>query len=123
MKLIFVLSLLALPAASFAAKPAVRQSIPKAFLGDWVLEALECAPGPSSNGNMRLTAKRIINFESLGKVSRVEIFDPSTIRVSSQITHGGGAFGSIETMSLSTDGKSLTIGEMSDMSVYKRCTK
>jgi hypothetical protein len=118
-----LLAILLLSGTSAAAKPAANKTIPVAFLGDWALEGSVCAPGPADSGNMRITAKQITNFESVGQVIRVKKLDPHTIRVESRITHGGGDFGSIDMMTLSTNKARLTIGEMSDMSVYKRCAR
>jgi hypothetical protein len=106
-----------------AAKPAKSTRVPAAFQGDWALDARTCAPGPVDSGNMRITARTIINFESRAKVERVMILDPQTIRVESRVTHSNVTFGSLEMMSLSTDKKRLTIGEHSDVSVYIRCAK
>jgi hypothetical protein len=108
---------------SIAAKPVKRVSIPAAFQGDWALDTRECAVGPSDSGNMRISARKIWQFESLAIIARVEILDAQTLRVESRVTHNGGTFGSVEMMSLSADRQRLTIGEMSDLSVYKRCGK
>jgi hypothetical protein len=97
--------------------------MPPAFRGDWALETGSCAPGPADSGNMRIAARKIVNFESQGSVVRVKTLDPRTIRLESRVTHGGGTFGSVEMLSLSADGRRLTIGEHSDVSTYKRCTK
>jgi hypothetical protein len=106
-----------------AAKPVKSTRVPAAFQGNWALDARNCAPGPVDSGNMRITARTIINFESKGKVERVMILDPQTIRVESRVTHSNVTFGSLEMMSLSSDKKRLTIGEHSDISVYTRCAK
>ncbi len=119
---IFFLALLASVAAG-AAKPVKSTRVPAAFHGDWALEAGNCAPGPVDSGNMRITARTIINFESKGKVERVMILDPQTIRVESRVTHSNVTFGSLEMMSLSTDNKRLIIGEHSDTTIYIRCVK
>jgi hypothetical protein len=116
------LALLATAAAG-AAKPVKSTRVPVAFQGDWALDSRNCAPGPVDSGNMRITARTIINFESKGKVERVTILDPQTIRVESRVTYTDTSFGNIEMMSLSTDKKRLTIGEHSDISVYTRCAK
>jgi hypothetical protein len=110
-------------AAAGAAKPVKSNRVPAGFQGDWALEASNCAPGPVDSGNMRITARTIINFESKGKVERVTILDPHTIRVESRVTHSNATLGSLEMMSLSFDKKQLTIGEHSDLSVYTRCAK
>jgi hypothetical protein len=106
-----------------AAKPVKSTRVPVAFQGDWALDSRNCAPGPVDSGNMRITARTIINFESKAKVERVMILDPQTVRVESRVTHSNVAFGSLEMMSLSSDKKQLTIGEHSDISVYTRCAK
>jgi hypothetical protein len=121
MKIQKLLFLLALCSTPVAAKPAQNRNIPPAFHGDWALEDSTCAPGPADNGNMRITKRAIDNFESTGVVTNVKIFDPRTIRVTIRITHNSGTFGSTNMMTVSTDNARLTIGEMSDMSVYKRC--
>ena len=106
-----------------AAKPVKSTRVPTVFQGDWALDAKNCAPGPVDSGNMRITARTIINFESKGKVERVIILDSQTIRVESRVTHSNVTFGSLEMMSLSSDKKQLTIGEHSDISIYTRCAK
>jgi hypothetical protein len=115
--------LLALGFAASAASAANKAVMPKAFQGDWALEQSQCAIGPADSGNMRITARTLVNFESVAKIDGVKHFGPQTVRVSSRVTHNGGTFGSIEMMSLSTDKQRLTIGEHSDISVYKRCGK
>jgi hypothetical protein len=106
-----------------AAKPVKSTRVPAAFQGDWALDVKNCAPGPVDSGNMRITARTILNFESKGKVERVAILDPQTIRVESRVTYTDTSFGNVEMMSLSSDKKQLTIGEHSDISVYTRCAK
>jgi hypothetical protein len=123
MRLLLIALALLMADAAIAAKPAKRVGMPIAFQGDWALETRDCAAGPSDSGNMRIMARQIVQFESLGKVVRVEMLDPQTARVESRVTHGGGTSGSIEMMSLSNDKQRLTIGEHSDISVYKRCGK
>jgi hypothetical protein len=123
MKMFSALMLVIMPASMLAAKPVVRNSIPVAFHGDWALKTNECAPGPADAGNMRIKTRQVVNFESLGKVSRVEILDKNTIRLYTRVVHNGGTFGSLEMISLSNNGQHLRIGEMSDLSVYKRCSK
>jgi hypothetical protein len=115
--------ILLLCSAPMAAKPVTAANIPLAFHGDWALEDSLCAPGPADSGNMRITKRTIDTFESSGVVIHVEKFDPRTIRVDTRITHNAGTFGNSSMMTVSTDNMRLTIGEMSDMSVYKRCGK
>jgi len=95
--------------------------MPPVFHGHWALESRACAPGPADSGNMHITARKIVNFESVGNIVRVTKLDPQTIRVESRVAHGGGRAGSVEMMVLSNDRQRLTIGEHSDLSAYKRC--
>jgi hypothetical protein len=106
-----------------AAQPQKRASMPLAFQGDWALENRDCAMGPSDSGNMRISARQISLFESVGNIVRVDTLDPRTLRVESRVAHGDGTSGSIEMMSLSSDKHQLAVGEHSDISVYKRCKK
>ena len=115
--------LFALCSVAVTAKPVTSPLVPKLFRGDWSLVSQECAPGVHDSGMMRVTAKQIIHFESRGKVHRVVVLDPHTIRVESRFTHNGGNFGSIDMFVLSNDARHLTIGEMSDKSEYKKCAK
>jgi hypothetical protein len=129
MKMAAALLALSLPVAAIAAKPVVRTSIPKSFQGNWALETRDCAIGPSDSGNMRITAKKVTQFEMVGKVMRVTIVDRRTVWLKSRITHNNSAYDSVEVfdnlemMSLSPDGQKLTTGEGEVMSVYKRCQK
>jgi hypothetical protein len=126
---IILLSLVFVSTVSFATDAAQRKKIPAAFNGDWVLEGSNCAVGPSDSGNMRITARKVIQFEILGKVTGVKVFDPQTVWVTSRITHNNTAYNGVDTfnnteiMTLSSDKQQLTIGEQSDISVYKRCIK
>jgi hypothetical protein len=120
---IWLISILLLFSASAIAKPVPKTSIPAAFHGDWALEGSICVPGPADSGNMRITKRTIDTFESSGVVTHVEKFDSRTIRVDTRITHNAGTFGNSSMMTVSTDNMRLTIGEMSDMSLYKRCGK
>lgn len=100
--------------------------IPADFRGDWALENGACAIGSADNGNMRITRSVLQDFEAQGKVERVESLGPRTIRVSLRYDSGKddtgqATFGTMTTMSLSANGDRLTIGEMSDISRYKRC--
>jgi hypothetical protein len=115
--------LLALCCTAGSASAANKAAMPKAFQGNWALEQSQCAPGPADSGNMRIQARMIVNFESVAQIVGVKHFGPQTVRVNSRVTHGGGTFGSLEMMSLSSDKQRLTIGEHSDISVYKRCGK
>ncbi len=127
----FLLSFLILIAATTAgvASPLKRKTMPVAFHGDWVLETRECGVGPSDSGNMRIAARKVNLFESVGKVTRVTVIDPHTIWVESRVTHSNNAYNSVDTfnnveiMSLSTDKQLLTTGDHSFNSVYKRCAK
>ncbi len=118
--IVALITVLAITTAA-PARSVLSHMVPTAFQGNWALVSRDCAPGPADSGNMRIAGSHIANFESRAKVSRVEMVDPHTIRLHSRVTHNGGTFGSIEMLSLSRDGKSLTIGEMSDRSIYKRC--
>jgi hypothetical protein len=112
---------------SHATDPVKRKTIPFAFHGDWALEGRNCGLGPSDSGNMRITARKVTQFEMVGKVTGVKVFDPGTVWVESRITHNNTAynavdtFNNIEIMTLSSDKQQLTTGEHSDISVYKRC--
>ena len=121
----FALLPLALLAAgtSIAAKPVKRASIPAAFQGDWARDTRDCAVGPSDSGNIRISARKIWQFESVASIVRVEIIDPQRVRIESRIAHNGGTFGSLNMMLLSNDRQLLTVGERNDMLVYKRCGK
>lgn len=104
-----------------AAAPASPATMPPAFRGDWALETRECAVGPADSGNMRITARDIIDFESKGRIMRVEKLGPTTVRVDMKIQTGSHQFSPTLVYSLSSDGNRLTTGEMSDISRYKRC--
>ena len=129
MRLILPFLFLLVAADSYAASPVKRKAIPAAFHGDWALETRECAVGPADSGNLRMTARKVILFEMIGKVMHVTVVDPQTIWVKSRITHGNAAYNSVEVfdnlemMSLSPDGQKLTTGEDEVMLVYKRCAK
>jgi hypothetical protein len=104
-----------------AASPRASTLIPKRYHGDWVLEGRTCDPGPSDSGNMRISAAKILNFESASKVTRVKIWG-GRIEVHTRTLHGSGKFGSWNVMSLSADRQRLMIGEHKDNSdFYKRC--
>jgi hypothetical protein len=110
-----------LATAPLAAKPIARSGIPLIFRGDWVAAGRECAPGPSDNGNLRITANRIYSFESLTKVRRVVVTGDSSITVEGRTTHGGGSFASPWYLMLSGDRRHLHIGQ-ADADDYVRCT-
>jgi hypothetical protein len=106
-----------------AKRAATLVTIPVAFRGNWALESRACAPGPADSGNMRITADHLYNFESEGRFVRIQVLDPRTVRVESRFTHNGGTYGNTDMMTLSVDKQQLFIGEMSDLSIYKRCGK
>lgn len=126
MRLILLPMILITATAADAAKTVVRKSMPAAFQGDWALKTRECDPGPSDSGNMRIAPRKLIQFESVGKVMRVEVLDPQTVRVESRITHithNGGTFGSSEIMNISVDKNTLVVRPYGDPDIYKRCAK
>jgi hypothetical protein len=114
---------------SHAATPVKRSAIPKAFHGDWSVEAGNCASGPSVIGNVRITARTILKFEMVGTIKRVTIVDPQTIYVRSRVIHDNKAYNAVhnfinyEPLLLSADKQQLTIGEGEVMVVYTRCGK
>jgi hypothetical protein len=123
MRLILLPLILIVATTADAAKAVTRTSMPAAFQGDWALKTRECELGPSDSGNMRITARKLIQFESVGKVLRVVVLDPQTVRVESRITHGGGTYGSTETMNISEDKNTLIVRPNGDPDIYKRCPK
>ena len=99
------------------------KEIPADFRGDWALRGSTCSTGPLDSGNIRITGKAIIMFESRSQVKHVKIIDDSTIEVLGRTTHNKASFGSIELLALSADKDSLIIGPYADPDFYTRCSK
>ncbi len=115
--------------AVHAANPKTRKTMPDAYHGHWVLVTQDCGSGPAQPGNLQIAARRIVQFEMVGKISQVTIIDPLTVMVKSRVTHNNRAYDSVdrfenfEKLSLSPDQEKLTTGEDDVMAVYKRCVK
>jgi hypothetical protein len=99
------------------------KEIPADFRGDWALRGSTCSTGPSDSGNIRITGKAIIMFESRNQVKQVKIIDSSMIEVRGRTTHYQTSYGSIELLSLSADKNSLIISPNADPDFYTRCSK
>jgi hypothetical protein len=95
--------------------------VPAPFRGDWAIAGSACAIGPADSGNIRITATRMISFESLTTIRRATIKSPLSITIDGRTNHGGGRFGTSLALTLSTDHRHLYIGA-ADSDDYLRCT-
>jgi hypothetical protein len=128
-RLMFLSFVLLGAAVAYAESAKPGKTMPISYHGNWVLETQDCGSGPAQRGNMRITGRRIVQFEMVGKVTQVTIIDPQTILVKSRVTHNNSAYDAVdrfdnfEIMSVSPDKQKLTTGEDDVMSVYRRCAK
>ena len=120
--LVALVPTLALPALALASA-AGPSTIPAGYHGDWASAAERCAPGPADNENIRITARRIQEFELRMDVRSVSATSKEAIIASGRITHGDAVYDNAMRLQLHDGGKVLGVGEGEDHGLYVRCKR
>jgi hypothetical protein len=115
-----LLLLVAMPTLVSASKDG---TILARFHGDWAIGAERCAPGPADNNNIRITARRIQEFELRMDVRSVSATGEDAIIASGRITHGDAVYDNAMRLQLHDGGKVLGVGEGEDHGLYVRCKR